>query len=192
MKDRIYWIRSANKFLVVSGVLAISCAIVVRRLTPTHTQAMVMTTRQQTDYRYAMNQYHVHYGHFPAHCTNTVELARALGGENVNGDNPDSIKFFSHDMALKKRVLDGWGFPFELSVDSNGTNFILKSYGPKRYRETYRTNAIARTYNISALYTQTLAEAEAEARARIQTISVTVTNRPAIRKGTNHVNSTSQ
>jgi len=191
MKSRTEWIRFSNKFLIVSGVLAIICAIVVRWLTPTSFQRQVKNTRQHSDYRQAMNQYHEHYGRFPIHCTNITELAQVLNGEGINGDNPDKVKFFTSKMPLKKRVLDGYGFPFELSTDDSGTHFILRSYGSKRYREHYLKNSAPPIqYNISVLYPHV--RTEAEARARTQTNALTGTNQSVTEKETNHVNSTSQ
>ena|GEM_PF-3721234 len=193
MKDRIYWIRFSNKFLIGSGVLAIICAIVVRLLTPTSLQRQALNTRQHSEYRQAMSLYHARYGRLPVHCTNITELAQVLNGENVNGDNSDKVKFFSREMPLKKRVHDGYGFPFDLSTDDSGTNFVLQSYGSKRYRENRIKTSTPLKYNISELYIRTLAEVEAELRARmIQTNALSGTNQSVKGKETNHVNSISQ
>jgi hypothetical protein len=195
MKSKTEWIRFSNKFLIVSGVLAIICAIVVRRQIPTYTQAKVMTGNQCIDYRSAMNQYHDRYGRFPVHCTNVIELARMLSGEDVNGDNPDQAVFFASKMSLKKRVHDKFGFPFELSVsaDDSGTNFILRSYGRKKFREhRIKTSTPIAQMNISELHTQTLARVEAELRTQTQANSLTGTNQSVTEKETNHVNSISQ
>ena len=82
-------------------------------------------------------------------------------------------------------------FPFELSTDDSGTNFILRSYGSKRYREHYLKSSVPPIqYNISVLYPHV--RTGAEARARTQTNALTVTNQTIITKETNHVHSASQ
>ena len=177
--------------LAIIVVLLIMTALMVRSH-PMSINERVKTMRQAEGYHHAMNLYHDRYGRFPVHCTNVTELARVLNGENTNDDNPDRITFFSNKMPLRKRALDGYGFPFELSVDDSGTNFILRSYGSKKYREHRIRNSTAFLHNISALYTQTLAQAEAEARARIQYVHFSGANQLNQVKETNHVHSISQ
>jgi hypothetical protein len=141
------------------------------------------TVKQFMTYRYAMNQYHERYKRFPVHCTNITDLARVLDGENTNDDNSDEIRFFRYELPLKKRILDGFGYPFDLAVLPDGTNFILKSYGIK-----YKRPTAFRSYNVAVLYTQTLAETEAQLPAQIQT----TTNGPPPTGRTNHDGSVSQ
>lgn len=154
------------------------------------------TVNQFEDYRYAMNRYHDHYSRFPVHCTNVAELACVLNGENINNDNPDKIKFFAREKPLSKRVLDGFGYPLDLSIGANGTNFILKSYGTtkrRNYERNRRTSTAFTKLDIAMLYTQPLADARARRMDQAKSLPLSsTTNHLAPIKETNHVDSISQ
>jgi len=191
MKSKTEWIRFANKFLIASGVLAIICTFTVKWLRVRSESTFPEPTVRRFDptnlYIQAMNWYYCHYHRFPVHCTNITELVQVLNGEDINGDNPDKIKFFNDKVDLEKLLYDEYRFPFDLSVDASGTNFILRSYGTPRYREHYLKNSAPPIqHQISVLYPGI------EERVRNKTNALTVTNQSITGKGTNHVNSTSQ
>ena len=192
-RDVGFWKVSPFDWLAVVIAIILTLVVAMCQESPWSARPKALNNRQMMDYRHAMNQYHDSYGRFPMHCTNVTELVRVLGGENINADNPDNIRFFASEMPLKKRVLDGYGYPFDLLVDTVNTNFILQSYGSKQSRKLgLKTSNPLLRYPISTLYTQTLAEAEAEARAWVQCVHVSGTNQLNQAKETNHVDSISQ
>jgi hypothetical protein len=183
MKETGCWTWIFYGILCVIGLFVFASPWMFSNCYTTDAKERSETVKQFMAYRYAMNQYHERYKRFPVHCTNITELACVLGGKNTHDDNPGEIKFFRYELPLEKRILDGFGHPFDLVVMPDGTNFILKSHGIR-----YKRSTALRSYNVAVLYTQTLAGAEAPLTAQIQT----ATNGPPPTGRTNHDGSVSQ
>ena len=151
-------------------------------------KGMSKTKNQFSDYKYAMTQYHERYGRLPLNCTNVNDLASVLDGNNTNKDNPDKIRFFPKEKPLKERVLDGFGYPFQLSMGPDGTNFILRSYGNSKRNAIRRDRSFAVMWcDVSILYTQTFAEGDAHVGSGFQHAPNSCTNLPT--KETSNVDS---